>query len=146
MKNMMFHIDDINLVTVHYNDEHHKFMAICRIDEEDDDDNGEEYAQQLDEPKITFQIQWGGDLIFGKKLCQCCGYYFDEGRVHVCQPINLDTKSAANVILHQYRLRDNCQMNINGDLVKRKRTIKISSEPVQVQQTPQASPRKMLQP
>lgn len=117
-RDYIFDMAKIDFATVHYNDQYHKVMVFVRREEDDE----EEDAQQLNTiPKTTFTVNWRGDHIPGQKLCQNCGYYFDEASHHSCGGLALDTKSVANALIHQYKLRDGCAMHINGEMIKRKR-------------------------
>lgn len=101
------YIDDIDIASIHYNDEYHKVCSIIR----------DETVAQLQEG-CEYVIKWGADYVEGRTLCPHCGYYVTEG--HSCNSTILDKKTFINLILHQFRIKDGCQFNINGNLVKEK--------------------------
>lgn len=105
-----FDIDNIDIASIHYNDEYHKVCSIVR----------DETVAQL-QPGCEFVVKWGGDYIKDKSrsLCPNCGYYVGNNN-HQCNTIALDRKTFINLLIHQFRIKDGCQLNINGNLVKEK--------------------------
>lgn len=114
MKEVEYDIKDIDMISIYYPNPYRRTVYLLK------DEENEESTKENE--KKPFTIQYGGNCVKGRHLCQDCGHYIVNSKIydggHKCEKTFMSNKEAAQLLVNAYELKNNATIYVNSRKIK----------------------------